>query len=170
MTDGEPSTPYSHRRGADLDEVTIALSAGPIRRFIDWPPSDLVIGKPGVYSIWNGDELVYIGMAWRDISLNQKALGLFGRLRSHASGRRSGDQFNIYVCDRYVVPSLGPEEMRRLSEGERFLDGLTRDFIADHLAYRIWIAPDGATARSVELMLRAQGLEGKLPTLNPKEG
>ena len=30
-----------------------------------------------------------------------------GRLASHASGRRSGDQFLIYVCDRLVLPRLG---------------------------------------------------------------
>jgi hypothetical protein len=154
---------------ADVEGAAVALSTGPMRRFVDWPPSDLDIGRPGVYSIWNNDELVYIGMAWQDVNLNQKALGLFGRLRSHASGRRSGDQFNIYICDRYVVPSLGPAEMRQLREGERLLDRLTRDFIAEHLAYRIWLAPDGATARSVELMLRAEGLGGKQPTLNPKE-
>ena len=42
-----------------------------------------------------------------------------GRLKSHASGRRSGDQFCIYICDRFVVPTLTGEELAALAAGDR---------------------------------------------------
>ena len=38
--------------------------------------------------------------------LQDEAKWLWTRLGSHASGRRSGDQFNVYICDRFVVPAL----------------------------------------------------------------
>ena len=68
-------------------------------------------GPSGVYTIWNGGVFLYVGMAWahRDDS-NPKAVGVFGRLSSHASGRRSGGQFCIYICDRFVVPELNADE------------------------------------------------------------
>jgi hypothetical protein len=37
--------------------------------------------------------------------------GLYTRLQSHASGRRSGDQFCVYVADGLVLPSLSPEDI-----------------------------------------------------------
>jgi hypothetical protein len=56
--------------------------------------------------VWRGDEFVYVGISYRDptATTNKGAKGLYGRLASHASGRRSGDQFCIYVCDRFVLP------------------------------------------------------------------
>jgi hypothetical protein len=38
--------------------------------------------------------------------------GLWTRLNSHASGRRAGDQFNVYICDRFIVPVLMPDQQR----------------------------------------------------------
>ncbi len=63
---------------------------------------------------------MYVGMAGR--SLTQESItdkrqdplaraGLWGRLNSHASGRRSGDQFYVYVADRLVLPRLAPEPL-----------------------------------------------------------
>jgi hypothetical protein len=107
-------------------------------------------------------------MSWRDAAVTERASGVFGRLRSHASGRRSGDQFNIYICDRFVVPDLTEEQLGRLRNGDRLLDRMTRAFISEHLSYRVWLAPDGATARTVELALRREGLpDWGLPELNP---
>jgi hypothetical protein len=53
---------------------------------------------------------VYVGVAGR----NPRGAGLASRLRSHASGRRSGDQFCGYVADQYVLPELTPERARLL--------------------------------------------------------
>jgi hypothetical protein len=156
------------RMTTDLEHARISLESGELQTFADWPPSTLAVGNPGVYAIWRDEELLYIGMSWRDITITDGARGVFGRLSSHVSGRRSGDQFNVYICDHYVVPDLSEEQRRRLRNGERLLDQLTRSYIADNLSYRVWIAPDGVTARSVEGALRVEGLLGQTPKLNPK--
>ncbi len=153
---------------SDLDAARAVLDSGPLHYFKEWPGVGFEKGRPGVYSIWRESQLIYIGMSWQDGTFVDGAPGLFGRLKSHASGRRSGDQFNVYICDRYVVPELTKEQRNELRAGARILDGLTHDFICSHLAYRVWIAPDGKTARAVELILRSEGLAvGGRPQLNP---
>jgi hypothetical protein len=68
------------------------------------------------------------------------AMGLWTRLNSHASGRRSGDQFNVYVCDRFVVPALTPGQQRQI---------------------------DGTTVLAAERAVRAGCLAAGKPFLNP---
>ena len=46
------------------------------------------------------------------------------RLRSHASGRRSGDQFCVYVADHYVMPELTREQITAIRDGELSMDEL----------------------------------------------
>jgi hypothetical protein len=89
---------------ADL-AVIEKLAHGPLYRFGDWPNPGLPKVAIGLYTIWRGDEFIYVGMAGRsalsNLSSRQAAGGTSGlrsRLRSHASGRRSGDQFCIYVA------------------------------------------------------------------------
>jgi len=64
-----------------------------------------------------------------------KAKDLWTRLNSHASGRRSGDQFCVYVCDRFVVPALSVAQQAQIAEGRLALDKLTRELIRDRYAY-----------------------------------
>jgi hypothetical protein len=62
----------------------------------------------GVYSVWENGRLIYVGMSGRGLAAEDidapdepvKAKGLWTRLDSHASGRKSGDQFCVYICDR----------------------------------------------------------------------
>jgi hypothetical protein len=95
------------------------------------------------------------------------AKGLWTRLNSHASGRRSGDQFNIYICDRFIVPALTPGQQRDIGEGRLLLDQMTRSFIREHLSYRFVVHRDGAQALAVERAVRAGGLPAGQPYLNP---
>ena len=108
-------------------------------------------------------------MAWahRD-DLNPKAVGVFGRLNSHASGRRSGDQFCIYICDRFVVPELSVDDKAALRRGDRLLDRLTKAFIHDQLTYRVVVTSSGAEARELETRVRRDGLvRAGRPLINP---
>jgi hypothetical protein len=41
------------------------------------------------------------------------------RLASHASGRRSGDQFCVYVADRLVMPELTSDGLEAIAAGGR---------------------------------------------------
>jgi hypothetical protein len=147
------------------------LEHGCVHRFSDWPATHLEAGPSGVYTVWNNAMFLYVGMAWahRDDS-NPRASGVFGRLKSHASGRRSGDQFCIYICDRFVVPELSSDDMAALRRGERILDGRTKDFIHDHLSYRVVVTNGAAAARELEAHVRRVGLErAGRPQINPDE-
>jgi hypothetical protein len=99
---------------------------------------------------------------------NRQARGLFGRLSSHASGRRSGNLFCIYTCDRFVIPTLTPQQLSALGAGELILDLLTRNYIRTHLAFRYVFTESGQEAREVETAVRRGGLpKAGQPVLNP---
>ena len=83
------------------------------------------------------------------------------------SGRRSGDQFNIYICDRFVVPSLTADQQMEIGRGTLLLDQMTRSFIRAQLSYRFTVCRDGAEDLSVEHDIRAGSLPAGPPYLNP---
>jgi hypothetical protein len=71
------------------DDRLERLGSGEAYRFADYATLTGVIAGSGVgvYTIWDEDDaLVYVGVAGR----NPAGKGLASRLRSHASGRRSG--------------------------------------------------------------------------------
>jgi hypothetical protein len=74
-----------------------------------------------------GQRLLYVGMAEN----------LRNRLNSHAGGRRSGDQFCVYVFDRLVLPVLSAEEIRKAAEGQISLDARVRHYIRTHCSYSL---------------------------------
>jgi hypothetical protein len=59
---------------------------------------------------------IYVGMSGRSITKATQApnrpYGLYTRLDSHAGGRRSGDQFCVYVAGRLVLPTLTADDKR----------------------------------------------------------
>ena len=73
---------------------------------------------------------------------------------SHRSGRRSGDQFCVYVHDYFVIPELKREGTYEPSKG--FLDKKTKDFIQQNLSYRFC---DFVGDNSIEVV---RGLESKI--------
>jgi hypothetical protein len=154
----------------DLDQLIRELEGGHPYLFRDWPATHFAMGPSGVYTIWRGPEFLYVGMSYmqRDDDENPNAKGVFGRLASHASGRRSGDQFCVYVCDRFVVPQLSPDDLEALAIGKRLLDTRTREFIAEHLCYRVAVTESGADARALEARIRREGLpDAGRPLINP---
>ena len=150
------------------------LETGPSYRFSDWP-NPLVKRTPGVYTVWELGRFLYVGMAGRGVLAHdvespdepKRTKGLWGRLNAHASGRRSGDQFCVYVCDRFVVPSLTSEQQRQIEVGELFLDDLTRAQICDQYEYRFVPTADGKTAHDLEAIVRHGALGVGKPFLNP---
>src|SRR5205823_546863 len=85
------------------DALLDQLEHGPLYRFADYATLTTVIPSSGagVYTIWDDHgALIYAGIAGR----NPNGTGLASRLRSHASGRRSGDQFCVYVADHLRAP------------------------------------------------------------------
>lgn len=155
--------------GSHFSDQLRELEDGRAHAFRDWPGTHFPIGPSGVYTVWRDESFLYVGMAWahRDDE-NPRATGVFGRLKSHASGRRSGDQFAIYVCDQFVIPTLTNADMSALARGERILDARTRQYVADHLSYRVVVTQDGPSARALETLVRKQGLpRAGRPLINP---
>ena len=128
------------------------------------------MAKPGIYTIWRGTEFLYVGIAGRGLDLNadhKRKRGLLDRLDSHRAGRRSGDQFAVYVCDRLVLATLSPEQMKCISAGELSLDALTRVYIHQHLSYRFTTTNAYAEAQAVEITLAKGVTSVGAPLLNP---
>jgi hypothetical protein len=151
------------------------LRDGPLYGFADWPNPAVPNGRIGVYTLWHGDQLIYVGMAGRAIGpssdmsepVSSKLTGLRSRLASHASGRRSGDQFCVYVFDRLVLPMLSRQQIQQAARSQLSLDDLTRQLIRQSFSYRFTVLSDAAMARTVERDIQRDGLAGHPPLLNP---
>jgi len=129
-----------------MDTSLDALATGTLHRFADWPNDAIPAVAAGAYTVWEGDDLVYAGMAGRSLTADSilehrndptRVTGLRSRLASHASGRRSGDQFCVYVADRLVLPRLDDATIQAVGEGSASFDALVRDYIRGILAYRV---------------------------------
>jgi hypothetical protein len=141
------------------------LTNGQLHRFADWPIHS-VPKAPGIYTIWRGSEFLYVGIAGRGDS-GQASGGLWRRLSSHASGRRSGDQLCIYVCDRLVLPRLA-ERLGEVEDGRLSLDAVTRTFIRQELGFRLVAMTSYAEAQELETRVKRVGLPNiGRPLLNP---
>lgn len=146
------------------------LIGGPIHWFSDWPTGDIPRSGAVVYTIWNREgSFIYVGMSGRSFTGgtegNGKA-GPWGRLNSHASGRRSGDQFCVYVADRLVLPTLH-NRIAELADGTLSLDGATRDYIRTSLGFRWTVMESGKAALELERRLQKGEAECGKPLLNP---
>ncbi|MDA0723575.1 MAG: GIY-YIG nuclease family protein [Verrucomicrobia bacterium] len=130
----------------DLEELWYDLNRQSVHAFADWPNREIPKGKPGVYLIYQGVRLIYVGKAKKN---------LLGRLTQHARGHRSGDQFCVYLGDRLVMPKLGIDQMKDLFSGELSLDHEIKKFVRSQLSYRYLIVKDDPTARTLE----AHGLQ-----------
>jgi hypothetical protein len=85
-------------------------------------------------------------------------------LTTSVPSRRSGDQFNVYICDRFAVPALTSAQQHDIGAGRLLLDQTTRSFIREHLSYRFMVHQDGVQAFAVERAVRAGSLpQGGLP-------
>lgn len=164
------------RQDEIVDDKINALAEGPKFSFKDWPVSAVPDVAAGVYSIWDQNQLVYVGMSGRGATtqlLNEKRsgskrFGLFTRLGSHASGRRSGDQFCVYVADHLVLPRLSVDQIDAISRKELLFDNLIRKYIHDRLSFRFIETSSGDEALRIEDDVKSGAL-GQKPLLNPRK-
>jgi hypothetical protein len=109
------------------------LNEGPARSFAD--PLDPALPRvaAGCYTIWDDTgRYVYAGMAGRTLTAERiragrddpraRVSGLSDRLGAHRNGRRSADQFSVYVFDHFVLPTLSAEDIGAAVAGTRRLD------------------------------------------------
>jgi len=150
-------------------QVFHELEHGPLHRFSDFKKlPNLPRTGAAVYTIWDDDGvLVYVGVSGRSATSTR---GPWGRLRSHWNGRRSGDQFAVYVADHYVLPTLTREQIDAIAAPEPtlYMDDLVAAFVRERFAFRLAIAPDYATALATEDAIKRGDLASVgPPRLNP---
>jgi hypothetical protein len=148
------------------DALIDQLQDGPLHRFADYATlSEVIPGSgAGVYTIWDdAGGLVYVGIAGR----NPTGKGLASRLRSHASGRRSGDQFCVYVADHYVLPELTREQVEAIRDSGLSMDALVREKIHGAFGFRFAVVDDYPAAIEVEKAIKSGQLRAGQPRLNP---
>jgi predicted house-cleaning noncanonical NTP pyrophosphatase (MazG superfamily) len=90
----EASSTNSHDGPAPfaVEEFLEPLEFGPRYRFADWPKAEIPMVAAGVYTVWAGDEFVYVGFAGMKLTVRdiaqanslRKAIGLRDRLNSHS--------------------------------------------------------------------------------------
>ena len=124
-----------------LEKLWDELNRQSVHRFTDWPNRDVPKGQPGVYLIYQEGRWIYIGMSFKNLQ---------SRLSQHASGRRSGDQFCVYVGDRLVMSKLSIDQMKGVFSGEYSLDDAIKGFVRSQLSYRYLLVADDPTARALE--------------------
>lgn len=122
-----------------------------------------------IYTIWDKKGVfIYVGIAGIQ-SDPTKRQGLT-RLKAHASGRRSGDQFCIYVHDFYVLPKLVSSGDYTPKRG--LLDDLTKDYIRSNLTFKVK-GFDGensdSVVRSLEDKIKRGVFDIPAPVLNGVE-
>ena len=154
------------------NSIIFELSRGVARPFADWPDPTVPVFGAGVYTIWDNDgRFIYVGMSGRGITAEtvrrNSPLGIYTRLHSHASGRRSGDQFCVYVADRLVLPTLSQEDISAIGSGRHQMDAFVRRYIHENLYFRFVMLPDGAAAYVVESAIKNGDWEHGRPLLNP---
>ena len=127
-------------------------------------PTDNHIPELGsiIYSVWDKNEnFIYIGIA--GIRNNRKSRS---RMRAHRSGRRSGDQFSVYVQDFFVIPEVVKSGAYKFEKGK--LDKLTKEYIQKNFSYRFvcFQSEDGnKVVQNLEKQIQ-NGVVGFKPLLN----
>jgi hypothetical protein len=90
-----------------------------------WPNPSVPTFGAGVYTIWHNDgRFIYVGMSGRGITAGRQSTGIRPRhllctAPKRASGRRSGDQFCLYVADRLVLPTLSRQDIAAIASGRQ---------------------------------------------------
>ena len=152
------------------------LETGHLHLFSNFAAAAVPKNIAGVYTIWDGDRFIYVGIGGIQIRYTEPdeeaepakpVAGLRGRLAQHSTGGRSGDKFCIYVCDRFVLPSLTPQQIGEVGAGRLSLDRLTRDWIHARYSFRYIHTRSGDEARQIENEVKAGALAAGRPFLNP---
>ena len=88
-----------------------------------------------VYTVWDlKNNFIYVGIGGTQkkpvANRNPRS-----RIKEHSSGRRSGDQFCIYVHDFFVLPNILKTGTYQPKKG--YLDKLTKEYLHKNLRYRV---------------------------------
>ena len=105
----------------------------PLRQFTTSNVRDIPSWGSIIYTVFlDKTEYIYVGIG----GLSGKSVterNPRSRIIQHSQGRRSGDQFCIYIQDFFVIPQLIGKDYK---PKKGYLDQLTKEFIQSRLTYR----------------------------------
>ncbi len=105
----------------------------PLRQFTTSNVNDIPSWGSIIYTVFlDSTEYIYVGIGGLAGKTAQDR-NPRSRIMQHCQGRRSGDQFCIYIQDFYVIPELIGS---KYTPQKGFLDQLTKQFIQSRLTYR----------------------------------
>ena len=99
----------------------------------------------------------------------QKEIWVSDSPESQAKSQLSGDQFNIYVANRFVVPSLNKDQQSQMFTGLMTLEILTQQYIHQHFQFRYLIVNHSKEAFAIERLFQGGYIFNQQPHLNPLE-
>ena len=122
-----------------------------------------------LYTVFlDSKEFIYVGIGGLS-GKSVKERNPRSRIIQHSQGRRSGDQFCIYIQDFYVIPLLiGQTYVPK----KGYLDQLTKEFIQKRLTYRYMVFQDedsDKVVRRLERDVQSGDYQGMKPKLNGVE-
>ncbi len=132
--------------------------------------------RPGVYAIWKGEELLYVGMAgtkWTRKKIYSDDGHLRSRLKQHAAARRS-DNLVYYLIQGHVGRALTESDWRDIDDEENVtLQTKVKEYMWKNLSFSYAQSPKERStlakrriARDWEKRLLKGELDGKEPRYN----
>ena len=104
-----------------------------------------------IYTVFlDRSEYIYVGIGGLS-GKSAKERNPRSRIIQHAQGRRSGDQFCIYIQDFYVIPSIINSQY---TPKKGYLDMLTKEFIQKRLSYRYLVVQSDDSDKIVRRLER----------------
>ena len=138
----------------------------PLRQFTTSNVNDIPSWGSIIYTVFlDSTEYIYVGIGGLAGKTAQDR-NPRSRIMQHSQGRRSGDQFCIYIQDFYVIPELIGS---KYTPKKGFLDLLTKQFIQSRLTYRYLVVQteySDQVVRQLERELQRDQYGYGVPLLN----
>jgi hypothetical protein len=133
-----------------IDQLVERFERAERHRFDAWPDESLSKGRPGVYGIWAGDELLFVGLSWQDRADtdNPQAQGVWGRLQTYMI-RNQPSRFISAVFDRFVFPSLEGDSRTAIADDPALASEAAHQHLRNHFEYRALVTSNGEEARAL---------------------
>ena len=134
------------------------LLAEPLYPYADWPNPKVPV-SPGVYAVWEIEELVWVGSAGGSLR---------SRFERHARGQRRGSEFLGAVYSRLMFRHMGLEKaMKTAGETQLLVDLVTSKYVKKQLSYRFLPTETEAVADQIVQVIRSGMASHEKPFLNP---
>ena len=123
----------------------------PLRPYTTSNVSDIPSWGSIIYTVFlDKTEYIYVGIG----GLSGKSVterNPRSRIIQHSQGRRSGDQFCIYIQDFFVIPQLIGKDY---TPKKGYIDMLTKEFIQKRLSYRYLVVQSDDSDKIVRRLER----------------